>query len=660
MKQTIGGNRLGSGKKMMVDLHNYGRSTHDLGYIWRSTMACGTLVPFMSQLALPGDSFDIELNADVKTYPTAGPLFGSYKLQLDIFQCPLRLYQAALHNNAVEIGRNMAQVKLPLLKLRSNALNFNSDTPLEFQQINQSALLAYLGIRGVGKQYETIHSEVEGFKLGIPYVSYWDIYKNYYANKQEGIGMLIHTEDYTPATINRWTVWLNSTMVEIGYSEGTNIFTVAFPTEANKIRVSVPDDIDFDAENGTFITLDTYGTVNAKDYMDFVGEVGGVRYSKTYEWIWHDDIIRDMTGITLSTDPITVANQISLEEFPLENIDTIRESILSHPKNAPFIIDKNSISPFGKPLKQIDGNYMCSIFSQEGLGLKTYQSDIFNNWMDTEWIDGSTGVNAISRVDTSEGYFNIDTLNLAQKVYAMLNRIAISGGTYYDWLKVNWTVDGFEQCETPMYMGGLSKEIVFQEVVNNAQSEGNPLGDLGGRGTMAKKHKGGSVRIKVKNEPSFIIGIVSITPRVDYSQGNDWTTRLRTMDDLHKPALDEIGFQDLITDQMAFWDTKVSSGIDPDILKSAGKQPAYINYMTEFNKCFGNFADPRSEMFMTLNRRYEHDKNGNIKDLTTYIDPKKFNYAFAQTDLTAQNFWVQIAIDNTVRRVMSAKVMPNL
>ena len=98
---------------MKVELHNYERSTHDLGYIWRSTMSAGTLVPFMTQVALPGDTFDITLDAFVNTHPTVGPLFGSFKMQLDIFQCPIRLYQGQLHNNKLGIGMNMASVKLP-------------------------------------------------------------------------------------------------------------------------------------------------------------------------------------------------------------------------------------------------------------------------------------------------------------------------------------------------------------------------------------------------------------------------------------------------------------------------------------------------------------------------------------------------------------------
>ena len=178
---------------------------------------------------------------------------------------------------------------------------------------------------------------------------------------------------------------------------------------------------------------------------------------------------------------------------------------------------------------------------------------------------------------------------------------------------------------------------------------------------MRSKHEGGQVNIKV-NEPSYIIGIVSITPRIDYYQGNQFDMLYTTMDDLHKPSLDEIGFQDLITDKIAFWDTTID---DLEYqYKSAGKQPAWIDYMTNYNRLHGNFADERNEMFMTLARRYEMKEISpgiaQIKDLTSYIDPSKFNYAFAQTDLTAQNFWVQIGVDCIARRKMSAKIMPNL
>ena len=65
-----------------------------------------------------------------------------------------------------------------------------------------------------------------------------------------------------------------------------------------------------------------------------------------------------------------------------------------------------------------------------GLLLKTYDSDIFNNWVKTDWIDGENGISKITALKPDEdGTITMDALNLQQKVYNMLNRIAVPGGT---------------------------------------------------------------------------------------------------------------------------------------------------------------------------------------------------------------------------------------
>ena len=212
-------------------------------------------------------------------------------------------------------------------------------------------------------------------------------------------------------------------------------------------------------------------------------------------------------------------------------------------------------------------------------------------------------------------------------------------------------------------MGGLIRNIVFQEVVSTAGGDAEPLGSLAGRGRLGNLNKGGKVIIKI-DEPSYIIGIASIVPNIDYSQGNDWDNNLKTLNDVHKPALDEIGFQNLITDQMAWFDTVLPAS-NAVSFKSAGKQPAWINYMTAVNKVYGNFADEVNQMYMVLNRRYDVNITGGgttvaIADLTTYIDPSKFNHIFADTRMDAQNFMVQIGFGVEARRKMSAKVIPNL
>jgi len=345
----------------------------------------------------------------------------------------------------------------------------------------------------------------------------------------------------------------------------------------------------------------------------------------------------------------------------------MRQRILANVYTGEFNLNTQNLTPYKYALERdpdvTNGVNASCQFTQEGLGLKTYQSDLFNNWLSTEWIDGVGGINDITAVDTSAGSFNIDALNLSKKVYDMLNRIAVSGGTYDNWLEAVYDHNSYTRAETPVYMGGLSKELVFQEVVSNAATEGEPLGQLAGKGVMSNKHKGGKVVIKT-DEPSYIMGIVSLTPRLDYSQGNDWHVDLDTLDDLHKPNLDQIGFQELITEQMAWWTSSIDGSLGVT-KKSAGKQPAWINYMTNVNKVKGNFAIATNEQFMVLTRRYEAEPQGSladiaIGDLTTYVDPSKYNHIFADTSLDSQNFWVQMSVDITARRKMSAKIMPNL
>ena len=149
IQKTIGKNTLGGGTKMKVDLHTYNRSTHNLSTAFRSSMGVGTLVPCLKLIGLPGDTFDIEIDTRVNTHPTVGPLFGSYKLQVDIFTAPFRLYNAMLHNNALNVGMDMSKVKLPRIQLILNKVDSPTDsTHLTF---SSSSVLAYLGLRGLEK-----------------------------------------------------------------------------------------------------------------------------------------------------------------------------------------------------------------------------------------------------------------------------------------------------------------------------------------------------------------------------------------------------------------------------------------------------------------------------------------------------------------------------
>ena len=106
--------------------------------------------------------WETELNAMVLTPPANGALLGSFKLQLDVFQIPMRLYNSWIHNNKLGIGTQMQNVKIPQLTVsyahQDNEIN--ADNPQGYP-INNSHILKYLGISGgdivIGKQIGRAH-----------------------------------------------------------------------------------------------------------------------------------------------------------------------------------------------------------------------------------------------------------------------------------------------------------------------------------------------------------------------------------------------------------------------------------------------------------------------------------------------------------------------
>lgn len=680
MKVSIGKNTLGGGKKMMTRLNNYNRSTHDLSFVMRTTMAPGVLVPTMKQLVLPGDTFPIETRCHTLTHPTVGPLFGSFKQQNDFFFCPIRLYNAMLHNNALNIGLDMKKVKFPIIQFEKGKWDISqtltgSNESLK-KEVNPSSLPSYLGVKSLTRREN--EKDICTIPNATPFLAYYDIFKNYYANKQEEKFYAIAGAQKIKSA-NSTTVFNSfyfTSFEKLGNSWTNSNFIINNPNNSpiqipqNNVPGFIIKDNDIIDLNHVYLTdkikiLPVENglseiNLNKKNIAQLIGEgileeIKGLPTNNNERYFifkpWENEF---ETRISVSI-PNTV-NMASIgaqyKSYFLEEIDQMRETILQSGKNQYNAYDENSfIQDIFKSQIDFTGDTSVevpnSIYPMTGLLLKTYQSDINTNWVKTEWIDGETGINAITAIDTSSGSFTLDTLNLAKKVYTMLNRIAVSDGSYNAWIQTVYTSGGLNHIETPLYIGGSSLEIEFQEVINNSGTEDQPLGTLAGRG-VASNHKGGNVIFKA-DEPGYIMCISSITPRVDYFQGCEWDMYLETMDDLHKPQLDGIGFQDRLYESI-----NGSSPLQERSL-SIGKQPAWIEYMTNINKTYGNFALIENEGWMCLNRIF-----GNIDTYTTYIFPHLYNNIFADTDMTAQNFWVQIAFNIKPRRVMSAKIIPNI
>lgn len=459
MLERIRKNTLGGGNSMQVDLKTYNRSTHNLSAAWRSSMGVGTLVPCLKLIGLPGDTFDIDIDTKVMTHPTVGPLFGSYKMQIDIFTAPFRLYNAMLHNNALNIGLDMSKVKLPIYKqVMTSDANIEDSTRLTY---SSSSILAYLGQRCT-IDYSINKKLIVG--QAVPWLSYLDIFKNFYANKQETDFYYLVKSAFVNTTLTNKNITYDQTgkLTTGGTIEIVNMTLEQWNASGEVYGTETQGGI---KKWLSSIEINKYWTPSKK------GDNVLLTFKRGQYWTFGDQA--------------RYKNDSYIQKAGLTTLDELRETILSKGTEL-FTIDRTTNKYFRDVLGESNNKWNLKEAGC-GLILKTYQSDIFNNWVKTEWITGENGISAVTAISTAGDKFTIDQLNLSKKVYDMLNRIAVSGGTYQDWVETVYTSGWEMHTETPMYEGGLSTEIEFQEVVSNSANGDEPLGTLAGRGINTQK-----------------------------------------------------------------------------------------------------------------------------------------------------------------------------
>lgn len=643
--RTLGKNTLGDNNKMKVAMRDYDMSTHDISTVFRSSLGVGMLVPFCKILCQKGDIIDLDLINKTLSQPTLGPLFGSFKLQHFLFFGGFRLYNSWLHNNRTGIGMKMSDIKIPMMY--ADCIGGESDAST---QISASALYKYLGW---SKSRRTGTQAKDGvYKNGVPLLLYLDIFKNYFANTQENKFYMLKGLDST--------MLINGTKTKIPYTGFIEILDTT-TLQLNVASNSYPDmwgQVKFLVADQYYNQVEVAASQLSSDLKSNKITLNKVS-SMGYKGINHISFKNNMAKYI----------KVQLGQYDLKILDEIRDVILHHKGNQTLHLRTSIMGPNNNGSTELVSFITDLVNAQKqklgGMLLKTYDSDIFNNWIKKEWVEGTGSITDRTTIDVSDGQLTMDMLNLQQKVYNMLNRIAVSGGTYKDWLETVYTAGKYlERPETPVFIGGMTQYIEFDEVISKSATEtqyGNqPLGDIAAIGRGGKPTNNGHIHYQCE-EPGYIMGLVAITPMIDYSQGNDFDLNLQTIDDIHKPALDGIGYQDLIQEQMVGETSTYSNGGSINNIKhvAANKTLAWIDYMTNYNRTFGDFAAGEALDFMVLNRRYDVENN-EIKDLTTYIDPQKYIEIFADTAIDSQNFWVQTVIKATRRGNYSAKQIPFL
>lgn len=370
----------------------------------------------------------------------------------------------------------------------------------------------------------------------------------------------------------------------------------------------------------------------------------------------------------------------------LSSIPDMMDWVLSNPGQ--FVYSGDPLAPFVNPnnFPDKDPSWAFPILQASskapfgGLVRRTYKPDVNSAWLSK--VNYETMVTGARVNIGSDDAFTINELRYANKLMKYNERGVVSGGRYSDWVKAEYGFSIQKWLDVPEYIGSTSCYLNFEDVVQtgggNFSPEGvgdvfGPLGTLGGRG---RGFMNGANHIFTTPENGYIMGLASIIPIPDYSEGSHIMYRKLNFGDVYTPSLDCIGFQPRMESELCALPQREAAGIgglapwsptDNPFTRGSFYQPAWTEYMTHVNEVHGDFANPNKLRYWVLARSFlkpTYPNGGSsaarVFDYTSYIDPSEFNDCFADTSPTAENFQVQFAFDVKSHRAISKRLMPTL
>ena len=242
-------------------------------------------------------------------------------------------------------------------------------------------MLTYLGITAVGRNNKENSTAFRPFNA-VPIIAYFDIFKNYYANKQEENFYLMDYPNF-----------ISNVAAMTAPTGGTSIWSTSTP---DRINQNLPDDPDnclyivlkdemgqeefeslctittniYSGSPGIFETKTT--TVPITEYYEFYGYAPAV---KRYIYKWK-------LGESLPSGPRIFSVTLrkgSLKAQLLEDLDELREQILKTDGNMVYELNTSNNVPMTFEWLDTASGYngwANAQFTPEwGLTVKTYQSD---------------------------------------------------------------------------------------------------------------------------------------------------------------------------------------------------------------------------------------------------------------------------------------------
>lgn len=505
---------------------------HPLSHFFRTSMAPGALYPIYVRPMAANETFPFNVESLVNTQALLSPLYGSYKLKIMAFFAGTSLYCPKLwRNGSMKTSDGTLDASYPTFHF----LNMGVDNaPFDFC-VNGSSLMAYLGF-GHGFYDYSGNQEFNA----IPLLMYWDIFRNYFANRQEEI---VPTYLYNGSTV------------------------VSNPTQLaalDQLFLNLPAD---------------GGNINS------------------------------LLGSTAA------ATALAYPERPLA-----------------------------------------------GFAYGTYMPDRMNVILNSSFYEKN--VTSV-QVSTTGDSFQVDQLVTAKKLWNSRNKDAMTNGTFKDWVRSHFGVTPKIMDDMPTFLGATSSDVNFEDIRATTYAQNGEQEQFLGDKSSSGLSYGSSRRFVCKaDRPGFLMVLAQLVPRVDYYQFTHRYVLSTKLSDEFRPEFNNIGLQDVLISDLNTdsSDISISSLSSDQFALSVGKQPAWIDLMTEVNEIRGTFCTTEKSWVLARDMRADplltNDVPDNNTDTSAYILPADWNQPFALQSPTDQNFLVQFYIDGNVRSTVLKRLLP--
>lgn len=605
---------------------NIKMSMYDLSAPKLTTLMQGLETPIKSVRLYPKDDFRIDYNSIIDSMPMVGRMLSDYKLRIKVFKCPLSNYYSWMDNNA--------RLTSAQLKSRQHHVVRAVECPV--------TTMSYI--------YGTV---------------YIDLYTQY---GQQADAFFNSISGCIPAKLND-TVPVNTKFQKyFGVQPNSLLDYFGLPVGFVSTKPYSSED-----PNSRFYNF------NADFILSYLDCVRNYLVNNQYESVPYMVTVPNIKSISTSFDfevDENVPYVSNILKLSLTDIDAFFKLLRNYDQGAAITLASintgsylQSSSVFTWLMSLRYGGMFCSQFDR----------DMMTNLLRT--------VNSADvTIDTSDGSFSINEFRFKNRQQLVEDRFDISGGRWKNVLRTIWGVDGPGHMDIPELVGVTSHNINPKSIISSANTydketdQGNSAGQMNGfiaqAGLNSYQHR------VVAKEDCILLFVASLIPDVIYRSGLGEGLDNISFDDEYKPQFDQLGFRDVprfkynCLPRVNLDGTLDLSEYAQELYKDpVGKNVAFIDMISAVGRAHGHFAlDQYYETWALINDFTDDTVIPNLIDgsreavvypqpsqnITSYINPLKFQYPFVVQSGRDSNFVFQFGVKLDAVRPKGKWFMPTL